>query len=63
MDICIGNYFDWTADGSYWFPYYGKNTIKTNGYRQLFGNQHSLKYTCVQQKKETHTGLEQLGGE
>jgi len=34
--------------------------METNGYRQLSGYQHSSKY--LQQKKETHTGFEGLGG-
>jgi len=40
------------------------HTMDVNGYRQLFGYQHSLKYLflCVTEKQETHTGLKQLEG-
>ncbi len=37
------------------------HAIEVNGYRQLFGYQNVI--FCVQQKKETHTGLERLEGE
>ncbi len=38
--------------------------MEVNGYGQLFSYQHSSqKIFCVQQKKETQTGLEQLQGE
>ncbi len=41
--------------------------MEVNGYRQLFEYPYSFKYllvcvVCVQQKKETYTGLEQLKG-
>ncbi len=39
------------------------NTMEVNGYCQLFSYQHSSNIFCVQQKTETHTGLEQLQGE
>jgi len=37
-------------------------SMEDNGCRQLFGCQHSLNISSffVQQKKDTHTGLEQL---
>ncbi len=35
-----------------------QNTMEVNGYRQLFVYQNII--LCVQQKKETHTGLEQV---
>ncbi len=38
-----------------------KHIMEVSGYRQLSGCQHSSKY--LQQKKETHTGLEKLKGE
>ncbi len=39
--------------------------MEVNGYGQLFGYPHSSKYLflCVQKKKETHMGLEQLEDE
>jgi len=41
------------------------STMEVNGAKQLFGSNRSSKYIflCVQQKKETHTGLLQLEGE
>ncbi len=36
--------------------------MEVNGYQQLFGYQNSSIYFCVQQNRETHTGLEQLEG-
>jgi len=36
---------------------------KINGYFQLSGYQHSLKYLLLHSTEETHTGLEQLKGE
>jgi len=39
--------------------------MEVNGAKQLFGSNHSSKYLplcTVQQKKQTHTGLQQLEG-
>ncbi len=40
-----------------------KNAMEVNGYRQLFGYQHFQKFFFLQQKKETHTCLDQHEGE
>ncbi len=39
-----------------------KNTMEVNGYRQVTNILQNTLY-CAQQKKETHTGLEQVEGE
>jgi len=35
-----------------------KNTMEVNGYRQLSGYQHSLKYLLLCSTEESHTGLD-----
>ncbi len=41
-----------------------KSTMEVGGYHKLFSYENSSKILfCVQQKKETHTGLEQFEGE
>ncbi len=40
------------------------HTIEVNGYQQLFGYSHYSKiFFYIQQKKETHKGLDQLEAE
>ncbi len=52
-----------TVDGSHWLPLYRKSTTEVNGYRQLFGYQLPSKCLLLCSTEETHTGLEQVGGE
>ncbi len=40
-----------------------KSTLEVNGYRQLFGYQLPSKCLILCSTEETHTGLEQVGGE
>ncbi len=39
------------------------NIMEVNGFRQLVPNNLQNTFFCSQQKKETHTDLEQLEGE